>query len=77
MKWDAACQEFSKSLYAFIFITYSMVECCEERGEYKDALAYDENALRVLDIYKTKENWYGFRQGFNEEIEKIKQKIRI
>ena len=75
-KWDAACQEFNESLYAFMFITYSMAECCNERGEYKEALEYYEKALRVLDIYKVKESWYGFREGFNEEIAKIKEKLK-
>ena len=74
-KWDAACQEFNESLYALMFITYSMAECCNEKGEYKEALEYYENALRVLDIYRVKEGWYGFRGAFYEEIEKIKQKI--
>ena len=75
-KWDAACQEFNEALYAFMFITYRMAECCDDRGEYTEALAYYENALRVLDIYKVKESWYGFREGFNEEIAKIKEKLK-
>ena len=75
-KWDAACQEFNEALYAFMFITYRMAECCDDRGEYNEALEYYENALRVLDIYKVKESWYGFREGFNEEIAKIKEKLK-
>ena len=75
-KWDASCQEFNESLYAFMFITYRMAECCAERGEYKDALEYYENALRVLDIYKVKEGWYGFREGFNEKIAEIKRTMK-
>ena len=63
-------------LYAFMFITYSMAECCNERGEYKEALEYYENALRVLDIYKVKDSWYGFREGFNEGIAEIKEKSK-
>ena len=43
---------------------------------YNEALEYYENALRVLDIYKVKESWYGFREGFNEEIAKIKEKLK-
>ncbi len=74
-KWDAACQEFNEALYAFMFITYRMAECCDERGEYTEAWEYYENALRVLDLYKVKEGWYGFREGFNERIAKIKEKI--
>ena len=42
----------------------------------EEALEYYENALRVLDIYKVKESWYGFREGFNEEIAKIKEKSK-
>lgn len=75
-KWDAAGREFTEALYAFMFITYRMAECCDERGEYKEALEYYENALRVLDIYKVKEGWYGFRDGFNEKVEKIKEKLK-
>lgn len=74
-KWEASCEEFYESLYAFMFITYSMAECCIEREEYKEALEYYENALRVLDIYNIKENWHGFHEGFNGEIKKIKLKV--
>ena len=55
---------------------YRMAECCDERGEYEEALKYYENALRVLDIYKVKDGWYGFRDGFNEEIDKVKEKLK-
>ena len=48
----------------------------DNRGEYKEALEYYENALRVLDIYKVKESWYGFREGFNEGIAEIKEKLK-
>ena len=75
-KWDAACQEFSEALYAFMFITYSMAECHEEKNEYKQALELYENALQVLDIYKVKESWYGFREGFNKAIDAIKEKMK-
>ncbi len=75
-KWNAACQEFNEALYSFMFITYRMAECCDERGEYKQALEYYENALRVLDIYKVKESWYGFREGFNEGITETKKKLK-
>ena len=75
-KWDASWQEFSEALYAFMFITYRIAECFVDRGEYHEALEYYENALRVLDIYKVKDGWYGFRNGFHEEIEKIKEKLK-
>lgn len=74
-KWNASCQEFNESLYAFMFITYRMAECHEDRGEYKQALEYYENALQVLDIYKVKEDWYGFRDGFRKHIARIKDKM--
>ena len=33
-------------------------------------MAKAEKRLKELDIYKAKGNWYGFRQDFNEKIEK-------
>ena len=75
-KWDAACQEYSESLYSFMFITYSIAECHVERGEYEKALESYEDALRVLDVLKVKEGWYNFREGFNENIAEIKEKLK-
>jgi transcriptional regulator with XRE-family HTH domain len=75
-KWNAAYQEFHEALYALMFITYRLAECCEERGESTDALEYYENALRVLDIYRVKEGWYGFSEGFRKEMEQIKEKLK-
>ena len=75
-KWVAACQEFNEVMYGLMFITYRLAESCSERGEYKEALEYYENALRVLDIYQAKEGWYGFREGFNKEISEIKEKLQ-
>lgn len=74
-KWDAAGQEYSEALYSLMFVTYRMAECYEERNEYKEALEMYEDALRVLDILKVKEGWYGFRDGFKERIAQIKEKI--
>lgn len=75
-KWNAACQEHDESLYSLMFITYSIAECHEERGEFNDALKCYQNALRVLDILEVKEGWYGFHEGFNERIAKIKEKCK-
>ncbi|MBR7185575.1 MAG: helix-turn-helix domain-containing protein [Clostridia bacterium] len=75
-KWNAACQEFNEALYALMFIHYRMAECCEERGEEQEALQYYENALHVLDLYGVKKGWYGFREGFTEEIAKLKAKLK-
>ncbi len=75
-KWNAVCEEFSESLYALMFITYKMAECYDEREEYKEALECYEEALRVLDIYKVKEGWYGFHEGFRKRIAGIKEKTK-
>lgn len=75
-KWDASHQEFNEALYGLMFITYRMAECYEARGDVKEALEYYENALQVLDIYKVKEGWYGFRERFAEEMAKIKGKFK-
>ena len=76
-KWQAACTEFSEALYALMFITYKVAECHEERQEYKEALETYENSLKVLDILKTKEGWYGFKDGFETCISKLKEKYQI
>ena len=75
-KWDAACAEFCEALYALMFITIKMTESHEERGEYKEALELYENALQVLNIYKVKESWYGFREKFNKAIADMKEKMK-
>ncbi len=73
-KWDAACQEYSESLYAFMLITFRIAECCIEKGEHEKALKHYEDALRILDLLEVKEEWYGFRDGFNKKIAEIKEK---
>lgn len=75
-KWNAANVEYVEALYSLMFITYRMAECYEERDKYEEALETYENALRILDILKVKEDWYGFREGFNERITEIKEKIK-
>ena len=62
-------------MYALMFITYRMAECCEEKGEYQEALAYYENALRVLEIYAVKEGWYGFCENFTACVRELKEKM--
>lgn len=74
-KWEAACKEYSEALYALMFITDKMAECFEERGEYKEATETYEDALRVLDVLKVKEGWYGFRESFKERIDCLKEKL--
>ena len=74
-KWDAAWKEHSEALYALMFITHKIVDCYEERSEYKVALETLENALAVLDILKVKDGWYGFREDFQERISNIKAKL--
>ena len=75
-KWDAVCKEYSESLYALMYITCKMAECYEERKNYKEAIRLYESSLSVLDILKVKEDWYGFRDGFKEQIASIKKKMK-
>ena len=75
-KWDAVCKEYSESLYALMYITCKMAECYEERKNYKEAIRLYESSLSVLDILKVKEDWYGFCDGFKEQIASIKKKIK-
>lgn len=75
-KWDAVCKEYSESLYALMYITCKMAECYEERKNYKEAIRLYESSLSVLDILKVKEDWYGFCDGFKEQIASIKKKMK-
>ena len=75
-KWDAVCKEYSESLYALMYITFKMAECYEERKNYKEAIRLYESSLSVLDILKVEEDWYGFRDGFKEQIASIKKKMK-
>ncbi len=73
-KWDAACAEYSESLYALMFITDRLAECHEDRGEYKEAIEAYENALSILKIVKAHDGWYGFQESFSEKIAELKTK---
>ena len=74
-KWEAACHQHSEALYSLMHMTHKIVDCYEERSEYKEALETLENALAVLDILKVKDGWYGFREDFQERISNIKAKL--
>ena len=76
-KWQAACTEFSEALYSLMFITHRVAECHEERKEYKEAIETYENSLTVLEVLKTKDGWYGFREDFERRISELKEKYQI
>ena len=76
-KWNAACCEFSEALYSLMFITHRVAECHEERREYKEAIETYENSLTVLEVLKTKDGWYGFREDFEKRISELKKKYQI
>ncbi len=65
-KWSVASEEFSEALYALMFITNICAECFEEREDFKKALEYYENALKILDIFEVKDGWYDFRERFQK-----------
>ncbi len=74
-KWNAASIEFSESLYSLIFITDSLAEYHEDRGELKEALEHYEAALQILDVLKAKEGWYGFRERFEARVAELAAKL--